>query len=447
MLYRKIQKYIETFLLSDSNKILIIDGARQIGKTYIIKYTGEKLFENYIEINMVEDFLGNKLFENVKTVDDFYLQVSMIAGEKMKDKSNTLIFIDEIQAYPHLLTLLKFLKQDDKFTYIASGSLLGVTLAKTTSVPIGSIEVKRMYPLDFEEFLISQGFNEYAISGIRKKFESEEGLDGNTHEKLLDLFKKYLLVGGLPDAVNSYNKNKNIVEVRNIQDEIHEYYAVDAAKYDRENRLKIRRIYDAIPSTLENKKKRIVIQNIENKKGKRFSDYQDEFDYLIYAGITLDVKAIATPVFPLIESSGKNLLKLYLNDVGMLTNILYKNNIRAVLDDNKSINLGAVYESVVASELKAHGFHLFYYDNRSRGEVDFLIDDYDSLSVVPIEVKSGKDYTVHSALNHFVANEDYGIKKGYVLSNAREVRRNGKIIYMPIYYIMFFEHDKILQIN
>ena len=438
MLFRKIQKYIENYLTSDSNKILIIDGARQIGKTYIIRYTGEKIFENYIEINMVEDFLGNKLFENVKTVDDFYLQVSMLAGDKMKNKE-TLIFIDEIQAYPHLLTLLKFLKQDNKFTYIASGSLLGVTLAKTTSVPIGSIEVKRMYPLDFEEFLFSQGFNDYAINGIRKKFENEESLDENTHEKLLDLFKKYLLVGGLPDAVNAYNKSKNIVEVRNIQDEIHEYYAVDAAKYDKDNHLKIRRIYDAIPSTLENKKKRIVIQNIENKKGKRFSDYRDEFDYLIHAGITLEVKAISTPVFPLIESSGKNLLKLYLNDVGMLTSILYRNNIRAVLDDNKSINLGTVYESVIASELKAHGFNLFYYDNKSKGEVDFLIDDYNDLSVVPMEIKSGKDYTVHSALNHFVSNENHGIKKGYVLSNAREVKRKGKIIYMPVYYIMFFE--------
>ena len=441
MLFRKIQADIEKYLRSESNKILVIDGARQIGKTYIIKYTGEKLFENYIEINMIEDFLGDKLFENVKTVDDFYLQVSMLAGDKMKDKKNTLIFIDEIQAYPHLLTLLKFLKKDDKFTYIASGSLLGVTLAKTTSIPIGSIEVKRMYPLDFEEFLISQGFNEFALNSLRNKFENEESLDENTHTKLLDQFKKYLLVGGLPDAVNSYNKNKNIVEVRSIQDEIHEYYAIDAAKYDAENRLKIRRIYDSIPSTLENKKKRIVVQNIENIKGKRFSDYRDEFDYLIYAGISLEVKAISTPVFPLIESSGKNLLKLYLNDVGMLTNILYKNNIRAVLDDNRSINLGSVYESVAASELKAHGFNLFYYDNRNKGEVDFLIDDYNELSVVPIEVKSGKDYTVHSALNHFVSNDDYSIKKGYVLSNSREVKRNGKIVYMPIYYIMFFKNE------
>lgn len=442
MLFRKIQAEIENHLLSNSNKILIIDGARQIGKTYIIRYTGEKLFENYIELNMVEDSLGSRLFENVKSVEDFYLQVSMLAGEKMKEKDNTLIFIDEIQAYPHLLTLLKFLKQDNKFTYIASGSLLGVTLSKTTSIPMGSIEIRHMYPLDFEEFLISQGFNEYAIDVLRKKFEAQESLDEATHEKMLDLFKKYLLVGGLPDAVNSYNRDKNIVNVRNIQSEIHEYYAVDAAKYDTENKLKIRRIYDTIPSNLENKKKRVIIQNIENKKGKRFSDYRDEFDYLIHAGIALEVKAISNPVFPLIESSGKNLLKLYLNDVGILTDILYRQNIRAILDDNKSINLGTVYESVVASELKAHGFNLFYYDNRNRGEVDFLIDDYDDLSVVPIEVKSGKDYTVHSALNHFVSNEEYGIKKGYVLSNAREVTNKGKITYLPIYYIMFFNVGK-----
>ncbi len=445
MLYRKIQSYIENHLRSGSNKILVIDGARQIGKTYIIKYTAEKLFKNYIEINMLEDSLKDRYFSNVRTVDDFYLQVSMIAGEKMENKDNTIIFIDEIQAYPHLLTLLKFLKRDDKFTYIASGSLLGVTLAETESIPMGSIEVKRMYPLDFEEFLLSQGFNNYAIDAIRKKFEARESLDEATHSKVMDLFKKYLLVGGLPDAINSYTRDKNIVSVRNIQTEIHNYYGMDASKYDEDKKLKIRRIYDMIPSNLENKKKRLVIQNIENIRGKRSSDYEDEFDYLINAGIALDVKAISTPSFPLIENSGKNLLKLYLNDVGLLTNILYRTNIRAILDDVKSINLGSVYESVVASELIAHGHKLFYYDNRSKGEVDYLIDDYDSLSAVPIEVKSGKDYTVHSALNAFVQNEDYHIKKAFVVSNERNVTQNGKITYIPIYYIMFFDADSNIK--
>lgn len=437
MLFRKIQAYIEEYFNSDSNKVLLIEGARQIGKTYIIRHVGKKMFENYIEINMVQDFDGEQLFAKAKTVDDFYLQVSMIAGEKMKDKENTLIFIDEIQVYPHLITMLKFLKDDNKFNYIASGSLLGVTLNETTSIPIGSIERKQMYPLDFEEFLISQGFNTYAVNALKSKFEKQESLDDTMHEKVMDLFKKYLLVGGLPDAVNSFIKDKNIVNVRTIQNEIHGYYGADASKYDSEKKLKIRRIYDQIPSNLENKKKRVVIQNIEGIKGKRYSDYEDEFDYLISAGIALEVKAISTPVFPLIESSGKNLLKLYLNDVGILTNILYKHNIRAVLDSEKSINLGTVYESVVASELKAHGHKLYYYDNRNKGEVDFLMDDYDSLSVVPIEVKSGKDYTIHSALNNFVSNESYNIKSAVVLSNEREISHKGLITYMPIYFVMF----------
>ena len=182
----------------------------------------------------------------------------------------------------------------------------------------------------------------------------------------------------------------------------------------------------------------MVAQRIEGRKGSTFSNYEDEFEYLISSGITLNVQAISTPVFPLIESSGKNLLKLYLNDVGILTSILYGSNIRAILDDEESINLGSVYESVVASELIAHGYKLYYYDNRSKGEVDFLIDHYESLSAVPIEVKSGKDYTVHSALNTFVKNDDYHVKKAFVLSNAREIRTNGKITYLPIYDVMFF---------
>jgi predicted AAA+ superfamily ATPase len=440
MLYRKMEALIEAHLTSDSQKILLIDGARQVGKTYLIRYVGQKLFENFIEINLVEDSLGDRLFAETRTVEDLYLQISMLAGERMKQKENTLIFLDEIQAYPHLLTLLKFLSQDGKFTFIASGSLLGVTLSQTTSIPMGSIRKVRMFPLDFEEFLYANGMSRMAVSAMRKKFEKREALDEATHNKMMDFFRKYLLVGGLPDAVNSYLSDHNIQLVREIQREIHDYYAADASKYDEEKKLKIRRIYDLIPSNMENKKKRVMAKRIEGKKGKRFGDYQDEFDYLVSAGIALNVRAISTPVFPLLESSGKNLLKLYLNDVGILTGLLYGNNIRAVLSDQTSVNLGSVYESVVASELIAHGYQLFYYDNRTKGEVDYLIDDYESLSAVPIEVKSGKDYTVHSALNTFVQNEDYHIKKAFVVSNERRVTTQGKVTYLPIYDIMFFQN-------
>lgn len=436
-MFRKIKAAIFDFLTSQSNKVLIIDGARQIGKSYIIREAGQELFPNYIEINLLEDSLNDRLFENTKKIEDFYLQLSMLAGDKLAAKENTLVFLDEIQAYPHLLTLLKFLKQDDRFTYIASGSLLGVTLYQTSSIPMGSIEIMHMYPMDFEEFLIASGYGEMALSSIKMKFEAKESLDENVHNKLMDSFKKYLLSGGLPDAVKTFIETSNIVKVRTIQNEIHNYYGMDASKYDLQKKLKIKRIYDMIPSTLENKKKRIIVKDIENKKGKRFSDYQDEFDYLINAGIALEVKAVSTPVFPLDENSGKNLLKLYLNDAGILTSTLYQNNIRPILDNMASVNLGTVYEAVVAQELKAHGKSLFYYDNKTKGEVDFLINDYEDLSIVPIEVKSGKNYTIHSAIDTFISNKDYNVKKAYVLSNERTVYTKNGITYLPVYYVMF----------
>lgn len=442
MLYRKITKHIEEYLSSHSNRMLLIDGARQIGKSYIIRWVGQKMFPNYIEINMEEDKLGDRIFAEAKTTKDFYIALSVVAGEKMKDKSTTLVFIDEIQAYDHLLTLVKFLMQEDRFTYIASGSLLGVTLKNTQSLPLGSLRIEHMYPMDFEEFLYANGVGEVAVEAMRESFNNRQSLSDAMHAKMLDFFKKYILVGGMPKAVETYIQTRNVVEFRAIQQEVHKLYGIDASKYEVEHsrKLKIRRIFDMIPSTLENKKKRVVIKNIEDKKWKRADDYLEEFDYLISAGITLEVKAISKPSYPLAENSGKNLLKLYLNDVGILSGIFYRNNITAVMSDIKSINLGSVYETVVAQELKAHGYGLYYYDNKKNGEVDFLIDDADNLSNIPIEVKSGKDYTIHSALDKFLSIDEYNIRQAYVLSNEQKVYTENGITYIPIYYVMFFEN-------
>lgn len=442
MLYRKIARKIEDHLRSDSKRVLVIDGARQIGKSYIIRWVGKQLFPNYIEINMEEDKLGDRIFAEAKTVKDFYLALSVIGGDRMKDKSSTLVFIDEIQAYDHLLTLLKFLRADDRFTYIASGSQLGVALKNTPSVPIGSISIEHMYPLDFEEFLMANGVGETAIDSMRDCFMKEKPLTDSMHNKMMDFFRKYLLVGGLPAVVDSYLTERNIVEVRDIQEEIHSLYGVDASRYEEESnrKLKIRRIFDMVPSNLENRKKRVVIKDIENKSWKRAENYNDEFEYLVSSGTTLEVKAISNPTYPLVKNSGKNLLKLYLNDVGILSGIFYKNNIKAIMSDESSVNLGAVYETVVAQELHAHGFRLYYYDNKKNGEVDYLIDDSDNLSVIPLEVKSGKDYTVHSALDKFLSIDDYDVKRAYVLSNEQNVFKENGITYIPIYYVMFFEN-------
>lgn len=437
MLYRKIEKTIYEHLVGDTDKVMVVSGARQVGKSYIIRHVGKKLFRNFIEINLIEDFDGQKLFSNVKTPDDFYFALGIVAGQKLGDATDTLVFLDEIQQYPHLLTMLKFLRQDGKYRYVASGSLLGVTLKRSTSIPMGSITILRMYPLDFEEFIIANGVGLEAVSNIRKHFMALQSLSEEVHERIISLFKRYLLVGGLPDAVNEYLDSHNIVKVREIQRDIHDLYIADAAKYDEEHRLKIARIYNLIPSNMENKKKRLVYKDIENKKGTRAENYEEEIEYLISSGITLEVKAISNPLFPLTESEHKTLLKLYLNDVGLLTSVLYRNNVSAVLNDEASVNLGSVYECVVATELAAHDNQLFYYDNRKKGEVDYLIDDYRTLSVVPLEVKSGKDYKRHSALTSFVSIPDYNISQAYVLSNSRLVESDEKITYLPIYYCMF----------
>lgn len=442
MLYRKIAKRIEDYFLSDSDRLLVIDGARQIGKSYIIRYVGQRMFPNYIEINMEEDKLGNRIFAEARTTKEFYLALSVIAGDKMKDRKSTLVFIDEIQAYDHLFTLVKFLMQEARFTYIASGSQLGIALKNTQSVPVGSLDMAHMFPMDFEEFLYANGVGSELIEAMRDNFNKNTALSEALHEKMLDFFKKYLLVGGLPQAVDKYVKERNVVEFRNIQREVHSMYAIDASKYEQEHnrRLKIRRIFEMVPSNLENKKKRLVIKDIENKSWKRSNDYSDEFEYLVSAGVVLEAKAISKPSYPLLENSGKNLMKLYLNDVGMLSGIFYRNNILAIMSDMRSINLGSVYETVVAQELRAHGYDLYYYDNKKNGEVDFLIDDPDNLSNIPIEVKSGKDYTVHSALDKFLSVDEYGVRRAYVLSNERDVYVKNGITYIPIYYIMFFEN-------
>ena len=441
MLERKFTHVLEQFLREEQNKILLVNGARQIGKSYLIRYVGQRLFTHYVEINLKEDKEGEQLFASVHSTTDLYMRLSNYYSMPLGDKSDTIIFLDEIQSYPHLLTMLKFLNQEGRYRFIASGSQLGVALSQTPSVPLGSIEIQQMYPLDFEEFLWATGISKEWIANIHEHYIKEEPLDMNTHNLLLKRFQYYLLVGGLPDAVNRYLEDRNMVRVRMVHKDIHELYRIDASQYDVEHKLKIRRIYDLIPSLLENKKKRIVYKQIENKTGKHFADYADEFEYLSNSGVALEVMAISNPRFPLMESEQKRLVKLYLNDVGLLTHLLYGLNVNAVLQNLRSINLGTVYESVVAQELRAHGFALHYYDNKNKGEVDFLIDDYESLQVLPLEIKSGKDYTEHSALTKFLENPEYDIHRAVVFSNEREIFQKNGVTYLPVYYCMFLQKD------
>lgn len=435
MFYRKIEERINRYYADKNAKILVIDGARQIGKSFIIRETGKKFFKHFVEINLKDDSEGDKLFESVRTTEDFYLQVSALYGNNLGDVSDTMIFLDEIQVYPHLLTMLKPLRADARYRYICSGSLLGITL-QHTFIPMGSMDEVKMFPMDFEEFLLANNVGKDVISYLRKCFVDQTPPSEGIHKTILGLFKRYLLSGGLPDSVKAFVEAKNVYTMRENQALTYKYYSDDAAKYDKEHSLKIRRIYNYLPSYMENKVKRIQFKKIEDRPKATMERYQDEFDYLLSSGCVLGAKAISNPVFPLCESASKNLIKLYYNDVGLLTNLLYKNNIDAVLNKDSGVNLGSVYETACAMELSAHGHDLYYFDSKKVGEVDFLINDYENTSILPIEIKSGNDQNNFRAIPKLV-KEPYNLQKGYIFGNENVVSSKSNLVTFPIYMIMF----------
>ena len=436
-LKRKIETVLAEYYQRDPGKILLVDGARQTGKSYIIRETARSHFANYLEINLFEDRLGMQRFANVDTVDKFELALSLVSNLSQEaKKDNTIVFLDEIQEYPALLPLLKFINEKGRYRYIASGSALGLELSRSSSIPMGSVFVVTLHPLDFEEFLWAKGINQTVIDYLRTCFNEEKSIEASVHEAMMLYLRRYLVTGGLPEVVRHHVENEDTSSLRALQSEIRGFYAADCSKYDSIHRLKIMRIYNLLPSFMEQKKKRVVYKAIDPKSA-RADKYADEFDFLIASGVALGVQAVTNPVFPLGMSITKNLIKLYLNDVGLLSSVLFGPNLDAILDDSASINLGALYETLVAMELSSHGHQLFYYDNRAKGEVDFLINDYNKLSILPIEVKSGRDYQIHSSLTNMLKGEAGQAQEGLVLSNSAEVKRRGKILYLPIYQVMF----------
>ena len=430
MLYRKISTILEDHLLTHPDKITIVEGPPKVGKTTFIQEVGQRLFKNFIVLDLAED----RSFQKVSSSNDFYLQLSAVAGDNLHKKEDTLIILDNIQAYPEVISLLKLLQEEKRYTYVCAASYLPDDLL--TEDISQSIQRLHMHPLNFEEFLFANGVNQLALDSLKKSFLAREPLRESLHDKMMDLFKKYLLVGGFPAAVDSYLKEKNIWRIREIHKEIYKEYLAVADFYDHAFSAKARRIYEMLPSCLNKKKKRIFIKNIEGKVGKTYSDYKREFNFLSDSGLVLSVRCLAEPRASLLLSQEKSLLKLYFNDVGLLSWLFYDKDIRSVLDDKRSVQLGALYENAVAVELASHGHSLFYYDDRYKGEADFLVEGAEVSSFLPIQVRSGKDYSEYSALSYLCKGEA-AAKQGIVLSNDRLVREKGNICYLPVYYCMF----------
>ena len=366
MIPRKIERRLEAFYKSDNKKALLITGARQVGKTYIIRELGKK-YKSFIEINFLENPNARALFENATDSTDLLLRLSALTTTPLI-KGETLIFLDEVQECKEIVTAIKFLVEEGSYRYVLSGSLLGVDLKDIRSVPVGYMDIVGMYPLDFEEFVRANGVSDRVINALRKSFDNKIEVDNIVHEKLMELFRLYLIVGGMPSAVVKYLETNNLQVVVQEQRSIIALYKKDIAKYDPKNKLYLEDIFDLIPSELNAKNKRFILKNLNEHF--KLSRYVNSFIWLKDAGVALPTFCVSEPVSPLLLSKSTNLFKLYLSDVGLLAS-MYMDNIQIkILSKEKDINFGSVYENAAAQELKAHGFELFYFNSKKQGELD-----------------------------------------------------------------------------
>ncbi len=419
-----------------SNKALLIKGARQVGKTYVIRNTLKELRNKYYEVNLIDSPEAIDIIINAKNVDELVMGLSTI-NDMPLIKGETVIFIDEVQKCREMVTKIKFLVDEGSFRFILSGSLLGVELTNLESAPVGYLTVHEMFPLDFQEFLQITNITDDVMAHLKESFEKRTPVLDAVHEKMMTLFIQYLLVGGMPDAVSIFAETHNINNVLNIHKNIIELYKMDFTKYEAENkRLQLINIYDLIPAELLKQNRRYIVSDI--KKGLHFERIQNSFLWLNNAGVAYPVFNATEPKKPLKASEKQSLFKLYLSDVGMLTSIYGMETKRMLLSRNSNMNAGGIFENAVAQELKSKGFALYYYNSNRLGELDFVVE-YNGNSF-PIEVKSGKDYTIHSAISNCVANEQYEMQEAFVLADCN-LKRDDKITYLPIYMVMFIEKD------
>jgi len=432
MLKRHIDSVLENHYAM-TNKALLLTGARQTGKTYAIRKYAKDHGLQLIEMNFVLQPETIDIPRGAGSVQELLLRISAYANHPL-EPGKTLIFFDEVQAYQDIMTWVKALVEDGRYRYALSGSLLGLEM-NVRSLPVGYMSEYQMYPLDFEEFIRNIGVTDEVLDSVRSAWDQRKPVDAYIHEKLMRLFNLYLIVGGMPAAVQQYVDTNDLQRVIQEQKAILAFYKKDIANYDPENKLYINDVFDLIPSELNAKNKRFILKRLNEHI--KFSRHENSFVWLRDADMALPVYNVEEPRVPLKLNELRNLFKLFQNDVGLLAS-QYVNGIQLqILQGNVCINNGAIYENAVAQELHAHGWKLYYFNSKKQGEVDFLLEN-DS-EIIPLEVKSGKDYQRHVALKNILSNEEYTIDRAIVLCNEN-IKEDGNILYAPVYMTMFLHH-------
>ena len=438
-MYRRDSVTIEEWI-KNSNKALLVTGARQIGKTWLIRDEIDKSEYTRFEINFIDQPDMVEYLNAEKSAEEFLTKLKMIMPQDCKPHE-TIVFFDEIQKCPEIVTKVKFLVDEGSFKYVMSGSLLGVELKGIASAPVGYLTVLKMYPMDFEEFMVANSVSNTTLDMLKEKFETCSPVDEFIHQKLLYMFFVYLIVGGMPDAVKSYIKTKDIREVDKVQRDIVALYKEDFSQYEFEDKkLKLKSIYDIIPAELNKQNKKFVFTMLD--KELKFDRYENSFLWLKDAGVALPVYNVDAPVIPLMASKSSNVFRLFSSDIGLLTSAYPAETKVELINKNGEVNNGAHFENAVAQQLTANGFELYFCKKKNIGEVDFVIEM--GGKVVPIEVKSGKAYKSHKALYNFMSVSDYHIEKAYVFS-VGNIETEGAVIYLPIYMCYLLKEKKIGQ--
>ena len=433
MLDRKAKAQFQSWLDSSPNKALLVKGARQVGKSFLVSAFARESFEHVVTFDLIEDISVRDSFSAAKSADELLIRMTIAADEPMVARK-TVVVIDEVQQCPNIVTFIKYLVQRGDFRFILTGSLLGVELEGIDSLPVGYVEQIQMYPLDFEEFCWANGVASVAFDMLRNHLEEEKELPDYLYDRLLSLFRQYVVVGGMPDAVNAFLATRNIDEVRKIHRDLHSLYHADIAKYAPPDlRLTIRDIYDLIPSEVGSKNRRFKLSSIEGVK--RFSQVTEHFLWLSEAGVALPVYNVSAPVAPLLVGEQRNLFKMFYLDTGMLMSSYSKKVAQGVFDGEAegsfSMNMGAAFEGFVAQELKARGFKLRYFTSKKVGELDF-VEETLAGDVLAIEVKSGRYYKTHAALDNALATRGYGVDRALVFAETN-LFRDGNVLYLPIF--------------
>ena len=438
MLRRDVEKEINEWISND-NRALLIDGARQVGKTFIIRQCLEESSYTFIEYNLINDEKVVDIIKNSNNTDDLILKLSLNTDKKVVP-NKTIFFFDEIQVYKEILTKIKFLADDERYKFILSGSLLGIEMSDLKSAPVGYLKTIKMYPLSFKEFLQLFNIQDEVFDILKNAYINHKEVDPYIHERMMNLFNLYMIIGGMPAAVDAYLKTNNIDDVIDIHNNIVEQYKVDFTKYESEDKkLIISNIYDLIPTELNSSNKRFNIADIN--KNLRYEKISDSFVWLYKAGVALPAFNVTEPKSPLKLNEKSSLMKVFLSDIGMLTTLYGKNCKLMILNNDKDINAGSIYENVVAQELVNKGIDLYYYNSKKYGEIDFLFEDENG--VVLIEVKSGKGYQRHSAINNI--KEIYKAKA--VVFSKENVSFENDILYLPLYMLMFVEKENECSID